>query len=672
MAIDTISSYYWDNIEEKDVVPKPDQLCVACQKINLQKLVEGAYELPRKKSEENAKLYKLHDDTFYAKDKSSICDLCHLIWRDYLDESRMQYPKNRSGPVYLSVFADSRSYADRSPFLYVSCNGSAKDYEDMKLEIFINKQDVVEDKLDKTLAELPSKLVIPSSSGSSSCLSLARNWLDSCLSFHTICARAGETECSLPTRLLHVGTFGDKIELCNTQGGLGSWIALSYCWGGNVGFTLTQKTKDELLGGVSLEHFPPTFSDAITITRNLGIKYLWIDALCIFQDSKEDWEAEAPQMAHIYSNAILTIVAESSVSFKDGILKNRPTGSACRLPWSPGSKQTIHLRNTKSEWFMKSPNSTWNSRGWTLQEDILSWRTLRYTKTEMEWTCASCLLREKTHRGDALFKDIQVAHRYNYGWRHSFRYDDWYKILGDYTSRSLSHISDKLPAIGGVAKFKAQTLGDTYLAGFWKSDMIWGLLWEHSDSQDRNKWPNLNLPIYPSWSWISWNGGVRFAACEELDLRVAEYAKVEAVNIDYATPSIYGAVKSAELIIAAPCLEPLTFINSKELSATTDDKFLSGLYGHMSWHHEFKTRHRWHAEQKYAVLLMAQRKSYGPKSRLVFLVIESISASEDLGAFRGHKNGKRFYRRVASKNTEYDAPQAIVGEDWPVKTFHIL
>jgi hypothetical protein len=129
------------------------------------------------------------------------------------------------------------------------------------------------------------------------------------------------------------------------------------------------------------------------------------------------------------------------------------------------------------------------------------------------------------------------------------------------------------------------------------------------------------------------------------------------VNIDYATPSIYGAVKSAELIIAAPCLEPLTFINSKELSSTTDDKFLSGLYGHMSWHHEFKTRHRWHAGQKYAVLLMAQRKSYGPKSRLVFLVIESISASEDLGAFRGHKNGKRFYRRVASKNTEYDAPQ---------------
>lgn len=66
------------------------------------------------------------------------------------------------------------------------------------------------------------------------------------------------------------------------------------------------------------DKLPSTFQDAITVTRRLGIAYIWIDSLCIVQDDAQDWEREAAKMALIFESAYLTIAATAA-----------PNGTVC-------------------------------------------------------------------------------------------------------------------------------------------------------------------------------------------------------------------------------------------------------------------------------------------------------------------------------------------------------
>ena len=100
-----------------------------------------------------------------------------------------------------------------------------------------------------------------------------------------------------------------------TDGQPGSWAALSYCWGGQSNFVLNKETSDSFLGGkIPLDRFPKTLRDAITVTRALGIHFLWIDALSIMQDSGEDWAAEVARIKNVYGGATITIVVTGSTS----------------------------------------------------------------------------------------------------------------------------------------------------------------------------------------------------------------------------------------------------------------------------------------------------------------------------------------------------------------------
>lgn len=98
----------------------------------------------------------------------------------------------------------------------------------------------------------------------------------------------------MPTRILRVGRQADDpIRLqANPPGSKGQYAALSHCWGANQTFTLTQQSMDALIKGVALSDLPLTFRDAVTVSRTLGLQYLWIDSLCIFQGDPEDWRTE--------------------------------------------------------------------------------------------------------------------------------------------------------------------------------------------------------------------------------------------------------------------------------------------------------------------------------------------------------------------------------------------
>ena len=186
---------------------------------------------------------------------------------------------------------------------------------------------------------------VQSNSGFETSLSLAASWLTEYITMHQICSSISRKNRSLPTRVIDVGSGSPprNPHLVLTDGKQGSWAALSYCWGGESAFVLKTTTIEEMCKGINeLEKFPPTLRDAILVTRSLKMQYLWIDALCIMQDSAEDWAVEAARMSDVYGGATVTISATNSPSTTSGMLGERSLPQEyCRLEWKSTNPREV-------------------------------------------------------------------------------------------------------------------------------------------------------------------------------------------------------------------------------------------------------------------------------------------------------------------------------------------
>ena len=228
---------------------------------------------------------------------------------------------------------------------------------------------------------------------SDACLSVASSWLRDCLKCHMTCQQLYREDKQLPTRVIDVGSAGEIHEprLVATNSAHGSWAALSYCWGGESSFILKADNLQNMMNGIPTESFPVTLRDAAQVARSLGIRYLWIDALCILQDSPEDWALEAARMGEVYRGAKVRISAINSPRTGSGILGEREAPSLnCRLKWDPtrdGDSTPVYLHSGSHLWDVNMKSSPLNTRGWTLQEALLSPRTLSYGIQQMIWEC---------------------------------------------------------------------------------------------------------------------------------------------------------------------------------------------------------------------------------------------------------------------------------------------
>ncbi|KAK4196348.1 heterokaryon incompatibility protein-domain-containing protein [Triangularia verruculosa] len=232
-----------------------------------------------------------------------------------------------------------------------------------------------------------------------------QTWLNTCQRSHTECdsvplADADTSSITrFPTRLLDVGTNHDKtpfIRLTDRQNAMGPYAALSYCWGPEATQLRTLKSNlAEHATGINICTMPATLRDAVTATRNLGLRYLWIDALCIIQDDTPDWLREAPQMGLIYQNAHLTIAATGSSSSTGGLFHPRDTTTnqpVVELSYQPPGGGGRKLRT-----FFVGPHppsfdkvvtaSVWNSRGWVIQERNLSRRIILFAAGQLFFEC---------------------------------------------------------------------------------------------------------------------------------------------------------------------------------------------------------------------------------------------------------------------------------------------
>ncbi len=197
---------------------------------------------------------------------------------------------------------------------------------------------------------------------------IARYWLEDCCVSHERC----KSETSLlPKRVVDV-VSGPEPFLAITQRQRGRYAALSYCFGKGPVLTTTEKTLHERQASIPMTILPLTVRDAITWTRQLGLQYLWIDSLCILQDSLSDWEVELSTMADIYRDATVTIAATAAPHASSGCA---PIRNKLQLaPFTPLPGIVIEANFKRDAWiFQKGPLE---QRGWTFQEIQLRLQSL--------------------------------------------------------------------------------------------------------------------------------------------------------------------------------------------------------------------------------------------------------------------------------------------------------
>jgi hypothetical protein len=209
--------------------------------------------------------------------------------------------------------------------------------------------------------------------------SLAKKWLHTCLESHTCLKNPGDF---VPTRLLDArspsGTqepfLNMSVKSMQTSGTKVAWLALSHCWGQQQShFVTTSANIDERSQCVPFESMPATFRDAVTLTRRLGYRYLWIDSLCIVQGNQGDWEFESSQVSRVYEYATMIIAAEYSKDSQGRLFDERPARtqplviefSPCNAP--PNILRELQLKGiTQKLWIMpklpKGPGGHLQSR----------------------------------------------------------------------------------------------------------------------------------------------------------------------------------------------------------------------------------------------------------------------------------------------------------------------
>jgi hypothetical protein len=213
---------------------------------------------------------------------------------------------------------------------------------------------------------------------------VARGWLDVCLKEHALYAENDdEARIVRPVRLLAVREATIRlIDSIEAEGQ--DYVTLSHCWGAQSYVPrLRHETEAKFREGISFGYLPKTFQDAVTVCRKLGYGYIWIDSLCIIQDSKEDWEVKAKIMPRVYANSILTIAALKSPGSHGGCFTSERNPLCLRDARFNDPDILVTSSISKEMWETEVNLSGYgasplHTRSWVVQERLSSPRTLLY------------------------------------------------------------------------------------------------------------------------------------------------------------------------------------------------------------------------------------------------------------------------------------------------------
>jgi len=362
-----------------------------------------------------------------------------------------------------------------------------------------------------------------------------------CNEGHALCSRPINSR--LPTRVIDVGQAenSDIVYLKETRDSdRDPYMSLSHCWGKELIITTTTNTLQDRKVGIRISELPKTFRDAVRITRGLGVRYLWIDSLCIIQDDKNDWEIESAKMADVYMCSQLNLAATHSSNGEGGCFAERwSLDTLNQVELSVGEEVVIEPEDTEEgnykifvrhalhvahDHFTRTMDyahtiehaSPLLSRGWVFQERLLSSRTLHFHAEELIWECASGIscecsrLEDYQWGGPDGFLQERQADQLKMLYTsisastvtESQILDSWLELITEYCKLKLTKQMDRLPAISGLASRVARRLPGVYLAGLWSQDLPRALCWSkgYQSKHASFRGPHTNVP---SWSWAS-------------------------------------------------------------------------------------------------------------------------------------------------------------------------
>ena len=342
------------------------------------------------------------------------------------------------------------------------------------------------------------------------------------------------------------------------------YITLSHCWGTAPTLITTSATLEKHKALLPISELPQSFRDAVRFTRTLGISYLWIDSICIIQDCEEDWRVECPKMGAYYRNSFLTLSALESPDSHCGFLTHRVVCDAIEVGKSTGIRMRHQLKE-RSTIFKKA---VLNTRGWVLQERLLSTRVLHFTHQELFWECQSVSAREASevvHKGQTDFQSLVSAEGDDFKrvlestldpdpYATNGAFSLWARLISQFSRRSLTVSSDRLPAISSVAALIFEKTKSTYMAGIWKDD-ISGLAWfrDRPDYRIVHEITAATGGNYtaPSWSWASMRESVIYRFEDNKLVRSAKDPIIIDTDIQNLGSNPFGRFSRASITIQA-------------------------------------------------------------------------------------------------------------------------
>ncbi|CAH0024655.1 unnamed protein product [Clonostachys rhizophaga] len=351
-------------------------------------------------------------------------------------------------------------------------------------------------------------------------LQLLKNWKDNCIRDH-----GGTCDQTFTTHRASHLRFVDVLERRVIQAVPDevTWTALSYCWGGPQEHALQASNLEEyqLPGALRDDMLPAGIVDAMTLVRALGERYIWIDSLCIVQDDDMDKLEFLPMMGTIYAHSVLTIVNAAN----DKVAMGMPGVS------NPRRMQQVH--QMKDFWMVEALDlphqrwegylhgSTWNARGWTFQEGLLSPRCLIIGEAQTYWQCKVSSFCE-----DSCWENLPGKNIY----RHysgseiisrltDSREENWmdlYKdVLDAYAKRELTSETDRLGAVEAILDVLRRDDEEGYFWGMPRGHLEMALSWSSHVSRNTRRdceakyigpGKQVRSAPFPTWSWLGWHG----------------------------------------------------------------------------------------------------------------------------------------------------------------------
>lgn len=428
--------------------------------------------------------------------------------------------------------------------------------------------------------------------------------------------RPGGVEAACPLRLSDIDRLSidadPAIQLILADG-LPSdieYLTLSHCWGEHgPSIQLNDDTEPALLSGDTgafkkalLAPGSRTIRDAIHITRCLGFKYIWIDALCINQGSSdpEGKKAEIARMHHIYRGAALNLSAAEARDGTEGMIFERDILGVAPCVQRLAHDDSIDIGGTDGPrgtetgahcvaYYrhvpVKAVSSTINSRGWVYQERLLSPRTVYFSREQVYWECPNLEVSEfepwhtRTTSGlqnhfKARSKSL-VAPGPTKPWDLDLpeaQWPRWNEVCQGYTSTTVSIPSDRAVAFSAIARSVAEggfADPQDYVAGFWKEGLLRYLGWHRSTSQQKQHQSQAVFSGVPSWSWLSFHGSIDITPGYIGDgiQFCAEIVRIDLQNETIGDP--FSAIRSACLRISGPMLKARPNCVAAEITGDT-------------------------------------------------------------------------------------------------------